>query len=99
MRNKYQNIENSSFIVCISQPDKIPVAPTGPTTPDAVVTPLKHYDIVSFDMGFQLIIKDDVGNNIRFNLYSPFGDSFCTISYLRKQKLKKIKINEEGNSN
>lgn len=48
---------------------------------DCAFTPMKRW----------VDILNDFNHHVDFNVHSPFGDYFCTETYLRKQKLEKLK--------
>lgn len=81
-RNKYDGVINADFLICL---DSHGIS-------DEYTTNVK-YDIVYINdkIHTEISIICDNGSVDRFNIHSPFGDRFCTLKYLRKKKLKRIK--------
>jgi hypothetical protein len=78
MRNQYQHLDVNKFVICLSLPFLY----------EKEFTVGNKYKILNYNYNY-LTIESDIGQQT-FNIHSPFGDSFCTIQYLRKKKLNQL---------
>lgn len=77
-RNQYVGLETVEFVFCIEYPDSSGAFTVG-----------KKYRINYFgNFPWEICIKNNYGGQEIFNIHSHYGDSFCTLKYLRKKKIE-----------
>jgi hypothetical protein len=79
LRNKYKHL--GEHVICI----------TPPIGYSKFFTIGKKYKVIRYTYT-QISIATDLKNTETFNIHSWFGDSFCSLYYSRRKKLKKLDI-------
>jgi len=69
MRNKYKNL--TDYVICLDVINQ-------PTVIDYHFTKGKKYKIIEIS-DYNLILKNDNNLSIKFNIYSPLGNCFCSL--------------------
>lgn len=83
MRNQYKNL--GKFVFCLNTPKF--------GDPDTFTLGKKYKIIDNYSKKIPIIIiENNYGGKEIFNIHSPFGDCFCSLTYLRKKKLEQLKI-------
>jgi len=93
MRNKYKNVGN--FVICLKVPpisytEMFNIATKTHQECGAFFTPGKKYKVIYFGPNCQIVIRNNYDADEIFNIHSPYGNCFCSLTYLRKKKLEVI---------